>query len=224
MQVPPPRVASSWLAQNVSEPPASPAPPLKVQQLVRPDSVHWALLLQRRSVLVPEQTRPPRLLLQDAAALHEIEVVPVVQLGTLPPVTGMTAQHSSPLGQSVGELQSVPPEPDPELLPELDPDEDPELEPEEDPEEEPEEEPDEEPELDPEEEPELPPELDPDEEPELEPEEEPELEADPLPLPVPESSPPSSVPPELVPQATMAMAPTLVRTTEASQGDFMPLP
>jgi hypothetical protein len=84
MQVPPPMVASNWRVQKLRLPPSC----VKVQHLGAPVSVQSAGCAHRRTTCVPVQDAP-RDVVQSAAAAHATESAPVVQLGMLPPVTGM---------------------------------------------------------------------------------------------------------------------------------------
>jgi hypothetical protein len=107
-QVPPPAPATSALAQKVSDPPASPPP--KVQQLGAPVSVQSALVLQRRTVLVPMHVNPDRFVLHADGVAQAVSMGAVLQSGAVPPVMGMVPQQTSPEAQSVGSEQGAPPE------------------------------------------------------------------------------------------------------------------
>ena len=111
MHLPPPRPATIAFAQKLSEPPSC----VNVQHLLAPDSVQSAVCLHRRTVCVPVQL-VPRLVAHCAAGVQATVIGPVVQLGTVPPVTGMVPQQTAP-GQSVVLAQAKPePESPPELL------------------------------------------------------------------------------------------------------------
>jgi outer membrane biosynthesis protein TonB len=110
MQVPPPRVASSWLEQKVSDP----VPCEKVQHLGAPVSVQSAGAWQRRTTWVPVHVAPS-FVGHCAAGVHATTIGPVVQFGILPPVIGIVPQHTSPLvvhssGSSQAKPASSPPE------------------------------------------------------------------------------------------------------------------
>jgi hypothetical protein len=115
--------------------------------------VHWVLVVHRRTICVPAQLAPSDVA-HEVAAVHAIVIVPLLQLGTVPPSRGMVPQQTSEEEeQPVGEMHV--PEPASEPDPEPDPDPDPELDPDPDPE------PDAEPELDPDPDPPLDPDPDP---------------------------------------------------------------
>jgi hypothetical protein len=107
--------ASPGLKQKLKEP----ASCVKEQQLVLPLPAFVQSLaeVQSWSCSVPEQLRPATCVGHAEAALQADVTVPVVQLGTVPPVIGMVAQQTCP-GQSAGVMHM--PEP-PLLLPLLPP-------------------------------------------------------------------------------------------------------
>jgi hypothetical protein len=134
MHFPPPPSATPEFVQKLKEP----VPLPNVQHCVLPDSVQSAFALQMRTVLLPVQTNTlPSDVAHDVAALHAMTTFPFVQLGKLPPVIGMSPQHTSEAGQSAGPVQldvTVPePDPEPVWLPDPEPgcvpEPDPELEP-----------------------------------------------------------------------------------------------
>jgi hypothetical protein len=117
----------------IDVPPSSPG---KLQQVGYSVSVQSLFVLQIRKTFVPEQLMP-RFVGQAALVSHANVVVPVVQLGMVPPVMGVVAQqigaalvHVVELVALVGHSMpaSAPPLEPPLLLPPLDPPELPPLE------------------------------------------------------------------------------------------------
>ena len=85
------------LAQKLSAPPSW----VNVQHLGAPVSVQSAGCLQSRTTWVPLQLVAV-FVAHCAPAVHATEIAPVVQLGMVPPVTGIVPQHTSPPEQSAG--------------------------------------------------------------------------------------------------------------------------
>jgi len=101
MHTPPPKAAMNALAQKLRPPPSVPP---NVQHCMSPDSVQSVFVEQSRTVCVPLHV-VPRDVLHALLAEHAVEMLPVVQLGTVPPVMGIVPQHTSFVGQSEGKLQ-----------------------------------------------------------------------------------------------------------------------
>src|ERR1019366_5990914 len=124
-QTPPPNAPTKAFAQKLSVPPSPPppSPPPKGQQWAAPGSVQSVLVVQRRTVWVPEHVLPSEVAHAQAAA-HPMVIGAVVHLGAVPPVMGILPQHTSDDGQSAADAHEAEPElePEPEPQPELAPD------------------------------------------------------------------------------------------------------
>jgi hypothetical protein len=110
LHVPPPAPPINWLAQKLSEPPS---PPEKVQHrlLPPPAFAQSAALVQSWTCWLPEQENPS-IVGQADCALQTAVSIPDVQLGGLPPVSGIVAQQACP-PQFAGDMH---PELEPPLL------------------------------------------------------------------------------------------------------------
>jgi hypothetical protein len=102
--VPPLAPPMMVFAQKLSDPPSPP----NVQQRLKADSVQSASVVQRRTVSVPVHVkREPSDVAHPLAAAHTTEMVPVEQLGTDPPVTGIVPQQTSDVEQPAGDAHAV---------------------------------------------------------------------------------------------------------------------